>query len=145
MNKLHFETKINAPKEKVWAILWNDESYRKWTNVFSEGSHAVSNWNEGDEIKFLGPTGDGMFSVIDRKIPNEFISFKHLGVIKDGKEQPADPATETWSGSKENYTLKGANGETELSVDIDVTDEFEGYFKDTFPKALDKVKELSEN
>jgi len=41
MKKIQFSTEINAPKEKVWNVLWDDATYRKWVSVFSEGSKAV--------------------------------------------------------------------------------------------------------
>ena len=66
METLKFHSTINAPKEKVWATLWNDNTYRQWTSVFSEGSYAESDWNEGSKILFLSPKGEGMFSVIDK-------------------------------------------------------------------------------
>src|SRR5258706_121535 len=65
MKKLEFTVKINAPAAKVWSSLWNDETYRKWTSAFSEGSHAESDWKEGSRILFLDGKGDGMFSLID--------------------------------------------------------------------------------
>ncbi len=36
MQKIKFSTTINAPKEKVWEILWNLDAYRKWTTAFAE-------------------------------------------------------------------------------------------------------------
>lgn len=145
MNKSSFSIKIKAPKEKVWEVLWNDETYRKWTSVFSEGSHAVTDWKEGSKVLFLSPTGDGMFSTVAKNIPNQFMSFKHLGVIKNGEEQPLDEETKKWSGALENYTLKESDGTTELIVEMDISEDYEKFFKETFPKALEKVKELSEN
>lgn len=145
MKTLQFSINIKAPKEKVWQTLWEDNTYRKWTSAFSEGSYAVSNWKEGDKVLFLSPKGDGMYSIIAKKIPNEFMSFKHLGEVKNGKEEPANEETEKWAGSMENYTLKESDGTTTLIVDIDVTEEFSDYFKRTFPKALENVKYLSES
>ena len=55
MKKLQFSIEINAPKEKVWDTLWQDENYRKWTSVFIEGSFAESDWKEGGKIHFLTP------------------------------------------------------------------------------------------
>ena len=40
MERKEFKTAIDAPKEKVWDVLWNDETYRQWTTPFSEGSYA---------------------------------------------------------------------------------------------------------
>ena len=60
MEKMIFTQQINAPKEKVWNILWEDASYRKWTTPFCEGSYAVNdNWKEGSKVLFLSPGGDG--------------------------------------------------------------------------------------
>src|SRR3989337_938248 len=120
MKRLNFSTTINAPKEKVWKVLWDDATYRKWTSAFGEGSYAVSEWKEGSKILFLAPGGDGMFSSIARLVPNEYMSFAHLGVVKEGKEQPADAETEKWSGAMENYTLNETAGTTELTVEIDM-------------------------
>lgn len=144
MKQLHFLTQVKAPKEKVWQVLWDDETYRKWTAAFSEGSYAVTDWNEGSKVLFLSPAGEGMFSTIAKKVPNEFMSFKHLGVVKGGEEQPADEETKKWSGAMENYSLEEKNGITELTVKMDITEELEQYFKETFPKALESIKALAE-
>ena len=139
METLKSHSTINAPKEKVWETLWNDDTYRQWTSVFSEGSYAKSDWNEGSKILFLSPKGEGMFSVIDRKIPNEQMTFRHLGEIRDGVEEPKD-----WANAVESYHLKDNNGKTELTVALDITDEFAQHFKEIFPKALNAVKEIAE-
>lgn len=34
MEKLIFNTEIKASKEKIWKVLWDDETYRKWTSAF---------------------------------------------------------------------------------------------------------------
>jgi len=139
MTTLKFTAKINAPKEKVWATLWNNNTYRQWTAAFMEGSYAESDWKEGSKILFLTPKGDGMFSMIEKKIPNERITFKHLGELKKGIEEPKD-----WGEARESYYLQEKNGITELDVQMDAIPEFEQYFNDTFPKALNKLKEIAE-
>ena len=145
MKKLKFSVDIKAPKEKIWKVLWNDQTYRIWTSAFTDGSYAESDWNEGSKILFLDPKGQGMYSTIARKIPNEFMSFKHIGYVKDCKEQPVDEETKKWSGATENYMLKEHNGITTLTVENEISgEEWENMLKDAFPKALDKVKELSE-
>jgi hypothetical protein len=68
-----------------------------------------------------------------------------LGTVKDGKEQPEPEESKSWSGAMENYTLKEQPEGTELMVAMDITEEYEDYFKKTFPKALESVKTLSEN
>jgi uncharacterized protein YndB with AHSA1/START domain len=145
MKKLNLTTEINSPKEKVWNVLWNDSTYRQWTSAFSEGSHAVSDWKEGSKVLFLSPEGEGMFSMIHKLIPNEQMSFKHLGTVMGGVEQPEIEGTKQWSGAMENYFLKEKDGVTELNLTMDITDEHEQYFRDTFPKALEIVKKIAES
>lgn len=145
MVNLEFVITIHAPAEKVWKTLWEDKTYREWTSVFKEGSYAVSDWLEGSKIHFLSPEGEGMYSVIEKLLPNEYMSFKHFGVLKNYEEQEADEETKKWSGSHENYTLTEKNGETTLRVDMESVTEFADYFRDIFPKALKKIKEIAEN
>jgi hypothetical protein len=145
MERKKFTTTINAPREKVWEVLWGDETYRKWTSVFAEGSRAETDWKEGSKVLFTDGKGEGMVSMIAKKKPDEFMSFKHLGVLKNGVEDTQSDAIKDWAGAMENYTLTPVDGKTELIVELDMNDEFKDYFTQTFPKALDKVKELSEN
>ena len=145
MKTLHFSIQIKAPAEKVWKTLWDDATYSRWTAAFCEGSYVVTDWNEGSRILFLSPGGEGMFSTIDKKIPNKFMAFKHLGVVKEGKEQPADEESEKWTGAMETYTLEEKNGVTDVIVSVATTDGFEQHFNDMFPKALENLKTLSEN
>jgi uncharacterized protein YndB with AHSA1/START domain len=144
MKKVNFSVKIKAPKEKVWETLWNDATYRQWTSVFHEGSHAVSDWKEGSQVLFLGPDGGGMFSKIAKLEPNQYMSFQHLGELKDGKEQPANEKMQEWAGMYENYRLTETDGQTQLDVDMDMNEDYEEFFNGVFPKALEKVKELAE-
>ena len=145
MEKLKFTAEINASKEKVWEVLWKDENYRNWTSGFCEGSYAESDWNEGSKIYFLSPTGEGMSSIIEKKIPNEYMAFKHIGEMKDGKEVPLNDKVKQWSGAMETYTLKESDGVTELTIEMDILEESKDFFIKTFPKAVEKIKTLSES
>ncbi|MFC5271978.1 SRPBCC domain-containing protein [Adhaeribacter terreus] len=144
MKNLNFSIQINAPKEKVWETLWNDATYREWTHVFSPGSHAVTDWQEGSKVQFLGGEGNsGMYSQIHKMVPNQVMEIKHIGEVKDGVEQPADPET-SWYGAMENYYLTEGNGQTELKVTLDTEESHTDYFQEAFPKALAIVKEIAE-
>lgn len=149
MQDMNFSIDIKAPKEKVWEVLWDDSSYRKWAGVFNEGSHAVSDWEEGSKVLFLGEDGGGMVSKIEKKKPNEFMSFKHLGTVHKGVEDLESAEAKQWSGAMENYTLKENGDVTELKVDLTgegtISDDFRDYFMQTFPKALEQVKVLAED
>lgn len=142
MEKLTFTTHINAPRERVWQVLWDDASYRAWTAVFHEGSHALSDWQEGSKILFLGPDGSsGMTSRIVKLILNDTMIFEHLGEVHQGVED----FTKGWAGAFEKYFLRVApDGGTDLVTELDTTGEYASYFQETFPKALAKVKELAE-
>ncbi len=146
MEKLNFSISINAPKEKVWKTLWDEASYRKWTSAFSEGSYAVTdNWKEGSEVKFLDPKGSGMVSKVVTNRANEYMSFEHLGELKDGVEDRSSERVKQWAGAKENYILKEENGVTSLSIEMDISDEYKNMFMEMWPRALEQVKVLSED
>lgn len=141
MEKQQYKITINAPREKVWDALWEDKNYRTWTAVFAEGSSAkTDNWKEGTKVMFTDGTNNGMVALIEANRPNEFMSFKHMGMMKDGEEADAGE----WTGAHENYTLTATGGQTELAVDIDIADAFKDYFSETWPKALASIKELAE-
>ena len=144
MTTLEFKIEINAPKEKVWDVLWNEETYKQWTSVFCEGSYAESDWKEGSKIRFLSPNGDGMNSIIYKKIDKEYMAFKHLSEIKKFQEMPVDDATQEWAGAMEMYRLTEDKGITVLEAKMDAVEKYIDYFKTTWPKALDLVKKLSE-
>ncbi len=144
MEKIRFTTIINAPREKVWSILWTDETYSAWTSAFSEGSCAVTDWKKGSKVLFMDGKGSGMVSRIDDLVPNEFMSFQHLGEVKDGVEDTTSERVQQWAGGRENYTLNIVGNTTELVTELDMPAEFKDYFMNTFPLALQKVKELSE-
>lgn len=141
MTTKEFKIQINAARNIVWHVLWNDDTYRQWTSVFHEGSHAVSDWEQGSEIKFLGPNGDGMYAVIDTKDEPSKMYFKHLGEVKNKEKQPES----SWAGAMEKYTLFEKDNVTELVTGIDLSEEWMEYFENTFPKALQKIKEIAES
>ncbi len=143
MKTLKYTTTINASKEKVWNTLFTDANYPKWVAVFCEGSYAKTDWKEGSAIEFLTPSEDGMFSQIEQKIPNKLMVFNHLGLIKEGSKM-YDEKSKQWENAKEAYELIENNGKTELHASMDTIEEYIDYFNETFPKALKKIKELSE-
>ena len=144
MEKQEFKISIDAPKEKVWNILWGKNTYPVWTSVFAEGSSVETDWKKGSRAVFHDGQNNGMISSIAENIPNEYMSIKHLGTLKNGVEDMDSPETKEWAGASENYTLKNADGKTELVVDMDITEQYKDYFIKTWPRALDKVKELAE-
>ncbi len=144
MDKLNFKAVINASPEKVWKVLWTDDTYRKWTSAFAEGSYAETDWKTGSKVLFTDGEGRGMVSRIAENRPNEYMSIEHLGELKDGLEDTTSDKVKDWAGAHENYTLKKVNGKTELIVDMDITEEYKEMFSKMWPVALDNVKRLSE-
>lgn len=51
MTTLTYSIEINATPEKIWQTLWDEESYKVWTHVFSQGSYyKISDFKK--EIRF---------------------------------------------------------------------------------------------
>lgn len=151
MQKLNFSIVINSPKEKVWNTMLDDKTYRVWTAPFNEGSYYKGDWSKGSKIIFLGPNPEtgkegGMVSRIAENKLYEFISIEHLGIINDGIEDTTSDAVKDWVGARENYTFKDKDDSTELLIELtgEIPDEFKEMFAGMWPKALQKLKEISE-
>ena len=145
MEKIHAEIVINAPVQIVWSTMLEDETFRQWTSAFTEGSHFKGSWEEGEKILVLGPEGNGgMVSTIAENRPHEFISIKHIGVIKDGVEDTESEEVKKWAPAYENYTFEEKNGKTELSVDMDIGEEHKETFSEMWANALKQLKNLCE-
>ncbi len=144
MKTLTFKVEINATREKVWFVLWDDAGYRKWAGVFCEGTYAVGDWEEGSFMQFITPNGEGMYSIVEKKIENEYMAFRHLNMMKNYEIMPVDAATQEWVGAMETYRLTASNEATVLEATVDTVEEYVDYFNITFLKALAIIKELSE-
>ncbi len=147
MKKIKFSTTINAPREKVWKTLWEKSSYEKWTSAFAEGSTVkTDDWKEGSRVEFGDGKGNGMVSSVLANRPNEYMSFKHLGEVKEGIVDMTSDKVQQWAGAEENYTLKDKDGKTELIVEMDTSGaDFEDFLIKTWPTALDKIKSQAES
>ena len=144
VKRIQFSTTIEAPVEVVWATMIGKESYSQWTSVFVEGSYYEGSWSQGNRIRFMSPSGDGMVSEIAECRPNEFISSKHLGFIANGVEETESDSVRAWAPAFENYTFISVPEGTRIVVDQDVTADFEEYMKDTWPKALESLRQICE-
>ncbi len=144
MKRLEFRTLINAPKEKVWETLWSEETYPEWTSPFGPGSKMESDdLEQGSKVRFLADGGHGMYSTIEERNGTDYISFKHQGEIKDGKELPIDKDN-GWHGALESYTLHESGDVTQLLVEVDMDEKDSAMMESTFPKSLQILKNLSE-
>jgi predicted 3-demethylubiquinone-9 3-methyltransferase (glyoxalase superfamily) len=145
MTTMQFSIEINASPERVWQILWDDSTYREWTAPFMEGSYAESDWVEGGKVLFLSPGGEGMVSRIAKLVPNEFMSFEHLGYVRNGVEDFEAAQKEGWAGACENYTIRKKNGGVELIADLSGGGDHVEFLKESFPIALGRIKQMSED
>lgn len=151
MKKIRFEVKINAPVNKVYDVMLginNKSTYEQWTALFNPTSTYEGDWNKGHKILFIGTDEKGekggMVSEIAENIPNQFVSIQHKGLLVADKEITEGPEVEKWAGGFENYSFSENNGVSTVIVELDTTDDFSDYMNQTYPKALDKLKEICE-
>ena len=145
MQSQEFKIKIQAPRESVWDVLWDDDTFPQWAAAFSEGSYAETDWKEGSEVRFLGPSKNGMLSKIVKCTHPEHMSIEHIGVLYDGKVETNDDEANKWIGARESYRLSSSGDDTELHVEVDLAEDYSKSFGKAWPKALEKVKALAED
>ncbi len=94
---------------------------------------------------FTDGKGNGIIGkIIDNKT-NELISIKYDGLLMKGREDYESNEAKNISGGRETYRLSEKNGNTYLSIESDMTEEYFDILSSRWEKALQKVKELSEN
>jgi hypothetical protein len=149
--KLQFTVSINAAVTKVYDFMLGISSkstYEQWTSLFNPTSTYEGSWDKGNKILFVGVDDQGeksgMVSKIAENIPNRFVSIQHYGLLKADKEITEGPEVEKWANGFENYTFEENNGTTTITVDLDTTEDFLDYMNESYPKALNKLKELCE-
>lgn len=85
-----------------------------------------------------------MVSEIAEHEPAHFVSIRHYGFLDGDTEVTTGEMVEKWAGGHENYRFEEHNGTTTVTVEMDVIEEYLEYFNNTYPKAMDKLKEVSE-
>jgi hypothetical protein len=145
MQQLTFETTIAAPAYKVWQVLWNDESYRKWTSAFSNSSHIETDWQQGSYVKFVDNKQNGLYSKIVKNKAEKLMQFEHIAELKRGNPDYNSTDSKEWKGAKEIYTLKEERGKTNLQILMDVPERYHDFFIITFKQCVAQIKALSEN
>ena len=85
-----------------------------------------------------------MVSKIVENIPNQFVSIQHYGLLKADKEITEGPEVEKRASGFENYTFKESNGTTTITVELDTTEDLLEFMNQTYPRALEKLKEICE-
>lgn len=142
MREIQFTIDINASKERVWATLWEDATFRDWAKIIDDGTYIKGVLEEGNEVQFISSvSGYGVTDLVERLVPNEFILFRHSADTKDSGEQVRESE---WTGGAESYSLSENYGVTTLLVRTDVPLEQEETMLIRFPLALKRVKFLAE-
>ncbi len=151
MQKLQYKVSIKAPALKIYDCMLginNKSTYEEWTAMFNPTSTYDGSWEKGSKILFIGVDAKGekggMVSRIIENIPSRFVSIQHYGLVKADQEITEGPEVEKWANGFENYTFEENNGTSTVTVDLDTTEDFLDYMNQTYPKALDKLKELCE-
>lgn len=139
MPLLNFETEINATPEKVWDTLWQEEFFKAWAPTLNS-SYYEGNFQQDSKIYFFGEDRNGMYSFVEKNIPEKEMKFQHLGWIIDGEESP-----QNWENSWETYLLEESPNGTQLKIEVNALDEFADFFSSNYPKMIQKVKELAES
>ncbi|MBC7829002.1 MAG: SRPBCC domain-containing protein [Chitinophagaceae bacterium] len=146
MKKLEFKIEIAASRQKVWDTMLDPVTYKKWVEVSWPASSYEGSWKQGENIKFISPSGEGTLATIVELRPYEFILANHIAVIKkDGSDDRDSEIAKGWVGTTESYNFSEKNGKTELKVEINTNPDWEKMFTDGWPDALAKLKEMSES
>lgn len=142
MNEMQFSVDIHATKERVWDVLWQDETLRQWSGIIDPGTYMVGELVEGSEVQFISAeNGYGVTSLVEKITPNEYLLLRHSA---DTQETGAQEREKQWTGGTESYVLTSNDSVTTLTIAFDVPPELEDYFGKAYPKAMSRIKELAE-
>ena len=151
MEKLTFRQEINASVQRVYeaTLGLNDKSfYEYWTAPFNPTSTYEGTWDEGSKIYFVGVDENGnkggMVSEVIENIPAKRVAVRHYGFLDGDVEVTSGEQVEKWAGGVEAYNFEVSDGRTIVVVELDTIDDYLEYFKEKYPKALQKLKELCE-
>ena len=145
MKKLESKIDIAASPKKVWDTMLKPDTYKEWVNAAWPGSYYEGNWREGENLRFISPGQGGTLATVVEYRPHEYIKAQHIAVINpDGTEDRDSETARGWIGTTESYSFTEKNGKTELKTEMNTSPEWEKMFADGWPKALAKLKEISE-
>jgi uncharacterized protein YndB with AHSA1/START domain len=142
MEQMQFTTDIHASKQTVWDTLWQDATFREWAGIVDPGTYMKGELKEGEEVQFLSAiNGYGVTSLVEKITPPDFLQLRHES---DTQDTGAQARAKEWTGGVETYTLTEKDGITTLTVAFGVPLKMVDEFKENYPKALQRVKEMAE-
>ncbi|KAA0993020.1 SRPBCC family protein [Dyadobacter aurulentus] len=136
---------INAPAEKIWQVITEDKYNRDWLIEFGAGNIADTDWHEGSKALFMDESKSGMAGVIEESRPFEKITVAYTGIVTDGEEDYESEMAQQMNGYREVYILEEKGDAVRLSISCDMDKEYYDDMAAAWRKALEKMKELSEN
>ena len=126
MKTLQLTKEIDATAQKVWNVLWNPDTYSKWTSAIHPddpaGSTMQTDWQVGGKTLFLDSSRNGMVATIQSIDEPYELVFEHRGEMAGGREDPRSERVKTWAGLLEEYYLTEHNGITTLRVSVEIPD-----------------------
>ena len=142
MKYMQFSVEILAAQQKVWNTLWDDETFREWAGVIDPGTYMVGTLEEGREVQYISSeNGYGVTSLVEKLTPGEFVLLRHSA---DTQGHGTQAREKEWTGGAESYALSEKDGTTTLAVAFDVPIELVDVLSVSYPKALERVKDLAE-
>ena len=135
---------VRAPARVVWDTMLARDTYERWTCAFHEGSTYEGGWDEGAEIRFVGPGEDGQTSglvgtVVENR-PAELVTVRYDGEIDRGVVTRESPVV----GLRESYAFRETDGVTTLEVEVEVPDEWAPSMRQMWAEAVIALKHLAE-
>lgn len=149
MIRENYSVEISADAATVYDTMLGKETYKQWTVPFDPTSDFEGSWKAGEKILFTGVDENGnkggMVAKIKEIDPNRYVAIEHIGMLDNGKEILDGPMLEGWAGAMEIYRFTENNGKTTVNVETDVNEKYQSYMAEAWPKALNILKEISEN
>ncbi|WP_298151614.1 SRPBCC domain-containing protein [Flavobacterium sp.] len=144
MKTIHKSIEITAPKEKVWMVLLEEAYIKDWYQSFGEGITAETDWIEGHRVRFSDGSNSGLTGIIAEKKPYEKITFRYEGIITNNVEDRESEKAKAIAGSEETYALSEENGNTWLSVSLDIDERYYDDMAMMWEVALQRISELAQ-
>lgn len=145
METREYEIDIAAPAKAVWDTLLDPQSCEKWIKAWSEQSSFMGKWGLGEQVSFFDPTMGGTKAVLDVFKPMQQMVVRHIAILnKHMQEDTVSEEAKRWVGCLDDYRLETTAEGTRLKVSVSVHESFLPMFDATWPKALEMIKQLSE-